>query len=491
MKKNIFWLTFLLFFLIFSLKAQQNDTIKYPDTSFYKFNIYKINDGKSSKWGFYGKDSTELSATDFDSIVYRFRAGINLSFYEVWASGKCGFLKPDRSVWIPLEYSKLDYEQDMNPHRIFAEKSGKFGILNVDGSNWLEPVYDEILTNGTEFKVRKDSKWGILGKDGKEIIPVCFDKIFEHKVPEMSLVQNDTEQFWSIFLWSQNSENPCKAADQFLYEKIEYFNEYFTVFKDKKWGLADKKGNLVLKMEYEELKPFVFNYLRTLKTKINGKYGLMRIDSVGQTTIMAEIKYDDIGIDDECYKIKVASGKKRDYLYEGEPYFGLIYEDVKYFNPYRIFSFKKGKKWGLARENKEVFIEATYDKIMFIDAKNYLVQKSGKWGIINERNQEIIPIMFNEIDYRPENGFFFAAKGKKWGVVSLKSGVVLPPKYDDVTVLPNKTFLVEEKGMIGIVGVGSKPIVPLNYITYSYKPGDTIIQLKDASGKIFKYKLTR
>ena len=73
----------------------------------------------------------------------------------------------------------------------------------------------------------------------------------------------------------------------------------------------------------------------------------------------------------------------------------------------------------------------------------------------------------------------------------MKAGVVLPPDYDDVTVLANKTFLVEKAGKIGIVGPGSKPIVPISYVSYSYKPGDSIIQLKDAAGKIYKYKLLK
>jgi len=215
MRKLIFVQILLCFLSVKSVIAQVSDSITYPDTSFYKFNIYKIDDGKVSKWGFYGKDSSELlTATVYDTILYRYRAGINLAFYEVKENGKYGFLKPDRSVWIPAEYDKLDYEQYMNPPRIFVQKAGKYGILNVDGSKWLEPVYDEIMTNGSEFKVRNAGKWGILNQEGKEIIPVCFEKIFEYKIPELSLVKSNSDKFLSGFLMSQKAENPCQPAEK-------------------------------------------------------------------------------------------------------------------------------------------------------------------------------------------------------------------------------------------------------------------------------------
>jgi len=469
--------------------AQKRDSMVYPDTAYLMDNIYRIDNGKVTSWGFYKEGSKEwLTPPQYDSLIHRFRAGINLEYYEIREKGKWGLLKPDRSAWVPAVYDKLDYEHAMEPQRIFVKKGDKYGILNKDGSSWLAPVYEEILFNGSNFKVKKDGKWGILNSEGKEFIPLCYDKIFEHSLPEMSLVQNGTE-YWSIFLWVQKTANLCKPEEHFLYERIEYFNEFFTVFKNGKWGLVDRQGEFILKMEYEELKPFVFSYLRTLRIKQNGKYGLLRLDSLGKTQPMAETIYDDIGIDEDSYKIRVSLNGKRDYLYDGKPYFDLVYEDVFYFLSYRMFSIKKGKKWGLARENKEVFIQPKYEKIMFIDEKTYMVQKGGKWGVINDRDEVLIPIDFSEFDYRPEAGYFFATKGGKWGVVSLKQGVVLPAKYDDLVILPNRTFLVELKGLVGVVGPGGKVIVPIEYSQMNYKPGDAIVLLTHADGRKFKYRI--
>jgi hypothetical protein len=471
------------------LNAQKKDSISYPDTAYLMNQIFRIDDGQNTLWGFYDDESKKwLTEPRYDSILYRFRAGMNLSYYEIREKGKWGLLKPDRTEWVPAAYDKLDYEHELNPHRIFVQKGDKYGILNKDGSFWLEPIYDEIQSNGYEFKVQKNGKWGILTNEGKEFIPVCFDKIFENATPQLSLIQKGND-LWSVFQWVQKNADPCKIEEKFQYERIEYFNEFFTVYKNGKWGLADANGNLLLKMEYEELKPFVFSYLRTLKIKQNGKFGLIRIDSAGQTKTMAEIKYDEIGIDEDSYKLKVSLGSKKDYLYDGQPYFGLIYEDVFYFLDYRMFSIKKGKKWGLAKEDKTLFIQPKYDKIMFLDDKTYMVQNKGKWGIINDKDKVIIPIEFTEFDYRPDAGYFFAAKGAKWGVVSLKQGVILPAKYDDLMILPNRNFLVHDKGLIGVVGPGGKIIVPIEYSDMSYKPGDAVVELKHADGRKFKYRL--
>jgi hypothetical protein len=489
MKKNTILTILACITLIYSLSAQKRDSIVYPDTAFYMDQIYRIHDGQKTHWGFYENNSKKIiTEPQYDSIIHRYRSGLNLEYYEILDKGKWGLLKQDRTVWVPAVYDKLDYEHTLVPHRIFVQKSDKYGILNKDGSTWLEPVYEEIQSNGYEFKVKKNGKWGILTNEGKEFIPVCFDKIFEHPMPQLSLVQNGND-FWTIYQWVQQSANPCAPESKFQFERIEYFNEFFTVLKNGKWGLADIKGDLVLKMDYEELKPFVFSYLRTLKVKQNGKFGLIRVDSLGQTKVMADIKYDEIGVDEDSYKLKVALGTKKDYLYDGKPYFDLVYEDVFYFLDYRVFSIKKGKKWGLAREDKTIFIQPKYDKIMFLDAKTYMVQKGEKWGIINEQDKVLIPAEFTEFDYRPEAGYFFAAKGAKWGVVSLKQGVVLPAKYDDLMILPNKAFLVNDKGLIGVVGPGGKVIVPIEYADMSYKPGDSIVLLKHADGRQYKYRI--
>jgi len=479
-----------LFFLFFPLiiSAQQRDSIPLPDTTYLMDQIYRVNDGKKSSWGFYENDSKKwITEPVYDSILHRYNAVLKLSFYEIRKADKWGFLNKDLSVWIPAEYDKLDYGYELNPDRIFVRKGDKYGILKKDGSFWIDLIYEEIETNGFEFKVKRNGKWGLLNKDAKEIIPVCYDRIFENATPQFSLVQNGTV-YWSLFQWVQNSADPCKPNEKYQFERIEYFNEYFTVFKNGKWGMLDAEGNVVLKIEYEDLKPFVASYLRTLKVKQNGKYGLIQIDSVGTPKKAADIVYDDIGIDDESYKIRVAQGEMKDYLYEGKPYFGLIYNDVLYFTKYRQFAIKSGKKWGIAAEDKRIIIKPNYDKIMFIDTKTYMVKKSGKWGIINNFDQVMIPIDYSEFDFRPD-GYFFAAKNGKWGVVSLKQGVLLPSKYDDLMVLPNKTFLVQRKGKIGVVGAGDRVIVPIEYSDVNYKEGDSAVELKHQDGRKYKYRI--
>lgn len=491
MTKYVFFLCLL--FMGFSnlTFAQNQDSIVKPDTAYLMDQIYRIDDGTGkTAWGFYENESKEwLTQPVYDSLIHRYYTGIEVEYYEIRQKGKWGLLHADRSAWVSPVYDKLDYEISLEPHRIFVEKGGKYGILNKDGSAWLEAIYDDILYDGTNFKVRKGKKWGILDSEGKTFLPICYDDIYEHRTPELSLLRNGSENLWSIFIWVQNTADPCTLDAKYLYERVEYFNEFFCVFKNGKWGLADRKGELVMNMAYEEMKPFVFSYLRTLKVKQNGKYGLIRLDSVGNIETMAPIIYDQISVDEENYKIKVEKDGKRDYLYNGEPYFGLIYTDVHYFLDQQIFVIKKGNKMGMTRENKEIVIEPKYESFLLIDNRTFMVKNKGKWGVINDRDAILIPLEFTQFDYRPDGGYFFAAKGDKWGVVSLKKGVVLPAKYEDVMILPNRNFLVLQKGKTGIVGAGGQVIVPLEYVDFSYKPGDTVVELKKANGMKFKYKL--
>jgi hypothetical protein len=480
----------LLSLFIFSQSFAQAPKKVYPDTVYQMDDIYYIEDSTSQRYGFYNMESKELiTAPVYDSIMYRYRTGIELEYYEIIKDGKWGLLKADRSDWVPPIYDNLDYEFKMNPARIFVQKAGKYGILNEDGSAWLEPIYEEILYDGFYFKVKKGDKWGMLNNKGEDYIPICYEEIYEHRVPELSLVR-DKGSLWSVFMWVQN-QNPCTPAPQYKYERIEYFNEFFTVYKDGKWGLADQKGELILPIEYEDLKPFVFSYLRTLKVKKNGKYGLIKLDSLGNQEIMAKVAFDDIGIDEDNYKLKVALGDKRDYLYDGEPYFDFEFNEVIYFLNYRMFTVKKGKKIGLIKENKEVLIPPKYHSFLFIDEKTFMVEKNGKWGVINAQGRELIPIKFTEFDYRPDDEMFFAARNGKWGVVSLRAGVILDAKYEDLIILSRSKFLVRQKGKAGVVGPGGRVEVPLEYDDVEYNPSSPYITLKmkDKSKPPFKYRI--
>jgi hypothetical protein len=485
MKYTLF---FLLIFAATPLLSQKRDTISLPDTAYFLDQIYRIDDGTKTKWGFYENDSKKwLTEPVYDTILYRYRAGQKLAYYEIRQNGKWGLLKADRKEWIPAVYDRLDFKFQLEPQRIIVQSGNKTGVLNTDDTFLLEPIYDEIQTNGYEFKVKKNGKWGMLTKEGKDFIPVCFDNLYENASPQLSLVQNGST-YWSVYQWIQKSANPCTPEEKYLYERIEFFNELFLVYKNGKWGLLDNLAEPVLKLEYEDMKPFVASYLRTLKVKQNGKYGLVQIDSAGPK-IVAELVYDDIGIDDESYKIRVSQGNMKDYLYEGKPYFDLVYNDVVYFYKYRQFTIKSGKKWGVALEDKRIIIQPEYEKIMFIDAKTYMVQKAGKWGVINSYNQVMIPIDYTEFDFRPESGYFFAAKNGKWGIVSLKQGVIVPSKYDDLMVLPNNSFLVQTKGKIGVVGLGDKVIVPIEYTDVDYKEGDNAVILKHKDGRKYRHRI--
>ena len=108
MKYTLF---FLLILAATPLLAQKRDTISIPDTAYYLDQIYRIDDGTKTKWGFYENDSKKwLTEPVYDTILYRYRAGQKLAYYEIRQNGKWGLLKADRKEWIPAVYDRLDFK---------------------------------------------------------------------------------------------------------------------------------------------------------------------------------------------------------------------------------------------------------------------------------------------------------------------------------------------------------------------------------------------
>jgi|GEM_PF-5364123 len=460
-----------------------------PDSSFLMDNIYKVKLGEKTLWGFYERETGEIiSPAAYDSIKYQFRLEQDLRYYEILKNGKWGLLHKDLSAWIPPKYDKVNYRYKLDPARIFVETEGKYGIFNEDGSEWLAPIYDEIMFDGSYFKVLQGDKWGILTIHGEEYIPICFAHIYDNLAPKYSLVRQEDKQLWSVYNWLAQNGNPCELQPELSFERIEYFNEFFTVYKDGLWGVADDKGQLVIDRKYKELEPFSFLPLRWLKVLENDKYGLLRLDSLGNLdTILAPI-YDDIGVDPDNYKLMARYKGKEDYMYEGEGYFNFAYDGIKYFLRHQLFIIELNGKAGVANVEKDILIPPKkYNKLHIIDRNTFMVQKGGKWGVVDAQNRELIAPAFTNFDFRKE-GYFFAADGEKWGVVSLKKGILLPPKYEDVVILPKGRFLVQKGGKWGVVAVGGRIIEPIKWETYRYTRDSPEIELLKGN-KSFKYKL--
>lgn len=184
-------------------------------------------------------------------------------FFEVYFSKK--------QFFIPILYGNFDIDR----LRIGFDKTGKILIRNFsDGSGNIlfigggfsgesKSLFESVEKSSTIIPFSKDGKWGFKNKQEIVIEP--------------------------------------------KYDFVRAFDEEFArVCINRKWGIIDKKGNLLTEIIYNQIQPiknYKDNSFRYSFVYINEKKGI--INSTGKTTV--PVIYDEIKDNGEFLEIKIGN----------------------------------------------------------------------------------------------------------------------------------------------------------------------------------------
>ena len=235
--------------------------------------IKSIHFGAAAKWN----DST-IMFQDYPSS----REGLLLVWEE--ENDKYGFINENEDIVVPIVYDDaISFYGGFS----FAEKSGKWGLINNKGVEITDFIFDynpfNLYYYFSDFPyykyffeellpVRKNGKYGFIDKLGNEIIPFIYDQVY----------------WFSEGLAAIKKEGKYGYIDKlgnviipFIYEFTWKFSEGLAdVEKEGKYGYIDKLGNVIIPFIYE----FADSFSEGLAAvKKEGKYGF--IDKLGNLII--------------------------------------------------------------------------------------------------------------------------------------------------------------------------------------------------------------
>ncbi len=312
----------------------------------------------------------------------------------------------------------------------------------------------------------------------------------------------------------------------------------FPVKVNKKWGLMNAEGKLILPADYDGIGEFKrFGYAVMQK---KGAVGM--IDYLGSEIVSPQ--YDDIKILDS---ILIAVMDDMEWMVlniNGEIVLEKGYEKV-YVWEGRFLGFMKGKKWGIADITGKKICSPKYDEIKLEKEKYFktrvkdnfgLISLSGKvileplcddikiyndslffyrveksWGAVDQSGREVIPSNYDDFrkvatnfisltrnkkkylysipevaivtdgeydDYSSfSNDFALAIKDQKLGLLDLKGNLVLPLLYEEISPFEGNLFRAKKSNLWGIVGFNDENILPFEY-QYIAPPKERIIIYK-------------
>ena len=350
--------------------------------------------------------------TNFDS---KGNMWIEENVLKVSKNGKYGIINLDGTEILNCDYESIDTLKGVN-NSIVIKKDGALGLVNNRGDRIIETQYQEIqplnvnYENGYIVK-GSNNKYGIIAPSKEQILECKYDEIKHICGNDLYVVKENGK--WKI---------TNKAADKTLevnYEDITYLtDEVFVIKSNGKFGIVAMDKSEKVKPEYQKLDyAFSDNYI----AQKDNKFGV--INSNGE--ILVQFEYDDLifNKDADCLV-----GKKNDnenvFLIDRNLEVKVTGKNMTLHNGYiRINVNDEYKFYNLKFEeknNREVFANNTL----------YVAKNEGKYGLVNKDGTLVVKYQYDDITEQNPYGYVAIKKDGKWGIIDQYGNIVVDTKYE-------------------------------------------------------------
>lgn len=383
--------------------------------SFISISEYDVKDGyiiinEESLSGYYNIRTKELVEPEYSYVQIRDN-GVYLT-KKFDGKEKVGF-HFNNGVIIKPKYDDISYR---NPGDILYEikLNGKFGLIDKNGNEVFEPIYDEIRYIGHFIFIKRDGKISVISEDGKAILDNQLDKVsYYENFNLLGIVVNGKEGLLNM------DDNSYLVEPK--YDKIElYFEDgYAKVYLNNKQGIINRTGNILLEPVYDYIYTnFYLNKIKEEKTNPDGsktytyrddksKPPVVKVKKDGkefylnsdftpmkQTGNSAVGDFDSIGSFEDGMARVEKGGKigyvREDLTYIVKPVWDSAFRAVNTASGkdeyYDYFHIQKGDKWGIVFMDGTV-IEPVSETMCNVGENITLVKINNKWRYISKKNK--------------------------------------------------------------------------------------------------------
>lgn len=206
---------------------------------------------------------------------------------------------------------------------------------------------------------------------------------------------------------------------------VAHAQPYFPIKVNKKWGLIDSEGQIVLQPVYDAIGEFKrFGYAVMQR---NGGVGLL--DGKGREIIPP--KYEDLKVLDSLLIAVMDASEWQVMNLRDEIVLPKGYERVNVLSE-KYIAFRRNDKWGLVNNRGKQISAPEYDDIRLEQNDVFLVRKGNKLGLLSASGKELLPSIAEEVSFFNDSLVFYKS-GNNWGAVDETGVNIVPPKYDNYT----------------------------------------------------------
>lgn len=425
-----------------------------------------------------------------------------LWFYDKYANNyKFGIKKRDQ-VLLPALFERKTYPEVSDKNSFPMGIGNNYGLYNVDKEVWEIPmIYYSLNHLGNDiFSARtKNGYYGVLSRDNKVLIPFKWAEISSiYGVENYFILQDKKTNLQGLYsLLNGKFMIPCEYESIQTIDKSNYFrvnNEkgYNVVSIDnkpkfKKWytqinsvsnsknfivklndrmGIIDENENIILPIEYKDIKTYPYNDGSFLAINKDGKYGCVLIN--GKVSLPFE--YDQINTsysnnlkttkNNKCGLIQVNSGTPTEIV-------TCEYDNINIEN--ETFIVEKNNLFGMLDSFGKLITPCEYESIDKAVSKNnysssfvFIAKKNKKFVLLDKNGQQISAEAYSNISPTPylnkEGSYYSESKfsylmfqnNNKTGLLDMLGQQVMESNYDEIVGETNNILLVKQKGKIGV-----------------------------------------
>jgi len=435
-----------------SLLSSDSSASKLVSTTYFVTN-------KDSKWGVIDNNAKTIIYPTYDDaiLIPNNKKPIFICTYDVnYENGtyKTKVLD-EKGKEIFKEYDKVlpleNYDENNNvwyeANVLLVEKDGKYGLINFDGKQILDTVYEKIETLkgvANSLITIKDQKLGLVDDSGHEVI--------QNQYQEIKTLGKNTKKY----IVKQNDKYGIYDVLECKYQEILALNnnKIFCVKEDGKYKVINDKTEEVFKESFKEIKSIEDNivvyknskgytaYNIETKEKLEKEYSALTYTSNDMFIAKSENNYGIINLDNE---IKV------DFKYTNINY----YEDLKVYeleenstNVNKILNSElKEIAQGVISEtnSKKVYIKIWTEegykyfetngqekssKDILTNNNLFLSKQNGKYGFVDKEGKIIVDYVYDDAREQNDFGYIAVKKDGLWGSLDKNGNTVVETKYN-------------------------------------------------------------
>ncbi len=315
-----------------------------------------------NKWGVATANGKIILPPVYDFIGIFNR---DLPLESIRINDKWGLVDYKYNIIAPPKYDEEiifdneDLENDLIPVKL----NGKFGYINLNGTEVISPIYDFIgdFSRSSVERLKLDEKWGLINKKGIAITKMIYqyidpfvDNFANATLNGKQILIDKSGNNIDINVSTVNRKSPVIRK----YDRVLFFQgDHAKVEHNGLWGLIDENGLELTPPIYQKID---FFYDKIAMVKKSGLWGY--IDSLGK--VIADAKYEYV-----------------------EPFFRDGFAAVKY----------KGLYGYINKSGIEVIPPNKYEDARGFDSGFARVKLNGKWGLINMKGELITKIKYDGI----------------------------------------------------------------------------------------------